>query len=136
MRIPYRLKLAPLWLEALFLLFTAWLALRYLPFPIVKKGLHPKVVPRAKHPSSALQIARIIRSAANTTPFPAVCFPQGITAQRMLCRRGIPATLHYGVRKAQDNKVEAHVWVNVGSTTIIGGEIARDFTLMVSFEPR
>ena len=52
-----------------------------------------------------------------------MCFQQGLAAQLMLRRRGIPSVLYYGA--AQDGSgLHAHVWVRDGDIDVIGGEIA------------
>lgn len=125
--------------EAALWLLLAWLALRLLPFRHVARLLRPAVRPRADGDEAVAaqiaQIARAVRAAARRVPWPAVCFPQGIAAQRMLCRRGIAADLHYGVAKAEDGGLEAHVWVTAGGVTVVGGETAGRFTPITTFAP-
>ena len=45
--------------------------------------------------------------------------------QRMLRRRGCDARLHYGL--ASGARLEAHAWVTLGATALIGGEEAARF---------
>ncbi len=65
----------------------------------------------------ARRICWSIALAARHVPWEAVCFPQSIAAKAMLARRGIPATLYFGVRKSTMNMnlgFDAHSWVRAG----------------------
>lgn len=121
--------------EAVFWLLLAWLALRLLPFRHAARLLRPAVTLRPADPEIPVRVARAVRTAARRVPWPAACFPQGIAAQRMLCRRGIAADLHYGIARTDGGVLEAHVWVTVGETMIIGGETADRFTRIATFSP-
>ena len=66
-----------------------------------------------------------VEAAARRVPWRAMCFEQGLAAQRILRKSGIDAVLHYGARHSPfSNKLEAHVWVSVGGETVLGGEEA------------
>jgi hypothetical protein len=62
-----------------------------------------------------------------------MCFQQGLAAQIMLRRRGLPAVLYYGAAQNEQAGLQAHVWVRVGSTDVIGTEIADRFTILATF---
>jgi hypothetical protein len=66
-------------------------------------------------------------------PWKAVCFQQGLALHLMLRRRGIASVLNYGVGKKEDERLAAHVWVDVGSETVIGGEEAPRFARLARF---
>ncbi|MEI6559027.1 MAG: lasso peptide biosynthesis B2 protein [Rhodospirillaceae bacterium] len=136
-RLAERLALLPLVLEAVGWLLFGWLILRLLPFCLVAGRLRPGLARSRTDPDIIPRIARAVRVAARRVPWPAVCFTQGIAAQRMLCRRGVAATLCYGVRNGAGGGLEAHVWVTVGDgRSIVGGEAASGFSLLATFEPR
>jgi hypothetical protein len=62
-------------------------------------------------------------------PWRTVCIEKGIAVQRLLRKSGIDAMLHYGARQdAQSGNLEAHVWVTVGESPVIGGEEAKKFS--------
>lgn len=65
-----------------------------------------------------------VRVAAHRGPGRFVCFPQGLAVQAMLRRRGIAATLCYGVGKDGAEDFRAHVWVEVAGRPVIGGDAA------------
>jgi hypothetical protein len=65
-----------------------------------------------------------------------MCFEQGIAAQLMLRRRGIPSVLYYGAAQDGQSGLHAHVWVRDGDFDVIGGEIANNFATLVTFPPQ
>lgn len=131
-----RLALA---IEALFWLYVGWMSLRLLPFRVLEKYLRPRVLGQKSVGQSNDVVVRdvvwAISAAVRRSPFPMVCFPQGIAAQRMLCRRGIPAILYYGVKRAEDGAVLAHVWVNALGRTVVGGDVGSEYGCITSFDP-
>ena len=77
----------------------------------------------------------IITTAARV-PWRALCFQQGLAAQLMLRRRGIPSVLYYGAAQDDGNGLYAHVWVRDGDVDVIGGEIAHRFAILATFPPQ
>lgn len=117
----------PLLAEAALWLGLAWLALHLLPFPRVVARLCPPLGPRRATDEVIGPVVWAVRTAARWVPWPAVCFPQAIAAQRMLCRRGVAAILVYGVTKGMAGELNAHVWVEAGGRPVLG-ETATPFT--------
>jgi hypothetical protein len=62
-----------------------------------------------------------------------LCFQQGLAAQLMLRRRGIPSVLYYGAAQGDRTGLCAHVWVQDGEVDVIGGEIAHRFAILATF---
>ena len=87
--------------------------------------------------NSRLEAVRHIRWAILTTarhvPWRALCFQQGIAAQLMLRRRGIPSVLYYGAAQDKLAGLLAHVWVRDLNTNVVGGEIAHRFAILTTF---
>lgn len=78
-----------------------------------------------------------IKVAARRLPWRIVCIQEGLTAQRMLRRRGIDACLDYGVRTHSEGPgLAAHVWVTVGGQAVIGGEQAAGFARVAGYPDR
>ena len=77
-------------------------------------------------------VVRAIRRASYAVPWRTVCIHEGIAAQWMLRREGIPAILCYGTRQA-DGKLQSHVWLRVGDEIVIGGEEAPKFHLVATY---
>ncbi len=69
------------------------------------------------------EIGRAVAKVARHLPFPVKCLPQAIAAQWMLRRRGIQATLVFGVRRndAPERTLDFHAWLMFGREVIIGG---------------
>jgi hypothetical protein len=127
----------PLLVEAMGWLCLAWLALRVMPFPRLAGWLRPAVRGTSAGPEDVARVRWAVKTAARRVPWRAVCFQQGIAAQRMLCRRGVAAELHYGVARAREpagaGGLQAHVWVTAGAAMVTGGEVAAQFTPITVF---
>lgn len=81
-------------------------------------------------------VARVrwaVRAAARRAPWRAKCFEQGLAALWMLRRRGSPATLYYGLARAPEAGLKAHVWVRAGELGVVGCENAGDFAELARF---
>jgi hypothetical protein len=65
-----------------------------------------------------------------------LCFQQGIAAQLMLRRRGIPSVLFYGAAQDELAGLFAHVWVRDRDVNVVGGEIAHRFAMLATFPPQ
>lgn len=123
--------------EIIIWLGLAWLALKFLPFRQTAVFLQPKVNRKRNAALLQVELARLrwlIGVMSRRLPWRAVCFHQGIAAQRILCRQGIAADLHYGVLK-RDESFVGHVWVAVQEEIILGGEEARACTCLMTFSP-
>jgi Transglutaminase-like superfamily len=64
----------------------------------------------------------------------AACLPRALAAQAMLRRRGIASRLCLGVTRERDDRaLSAHAWLELGDSTVIGGEEALRHTKLVEF---
>ena len=109
--------------EAVGELAAARLATKFMPFArLVRWSSGP--LGRAD-PTRIEDAVWAVRAAAARVPFRAVCLQQSVALQRMLRRRGCDARLHYGL--ASGARLEAHAWVTLGATALIGGEEAARF---------
>lgn len=127
----------PVLAEATFWLWVAWAALALLPFRRVAAALRPRVRGKARRRADAAdRVAWAVETAARHVPWRAVCFHQGIAAQRMLARRGIAAELHYGVRKGEADERPAHVWVGAEGRIVLGGEDIGLYARLATFSSR
>lgn len=122
--------------------FTLWLAvaglaIAVLPFrqigrlaarPIGRPGPAPQARLR-----EVKRIRRAILICAARVPWRAVCFQQGLAAQFMLRRRGVPSVLYYGAAPDNGSGLSAHVWVRDGDVDVIGGEIASRYAQLAAF---
>jgi hypothetical protein len=128
-----------LFAEALVLLALATAAIRFLPFRTVGRLASRPLRNPVADPASEAELIRAVRRAvlgcARRVPWSAVCFPQGLAAQWMLRRRGIPATLYFGAENHRTKGLNAHVWVRVGAQGVVGTENAAGFAPLAEFPP-
>jgi hypothetical protein len=59
-------------------------------------------------------------------PWRTTCLVQAVAGYLLLKRRGIAATIRFGVTKNEDG-LAAHAWLIVGDQTVLGGEVAPGF---------
>lgn len=123
--------------EAFLALSAASLAIRLLPFRrtaalmgVTRRGWAQDVQQRDR------LVARCrwaVDAWADRVPWRAVCFQRGLALHVMLRRRGIGSVLHYGVAQDREKGLHAHVWVDVGERTVMGGDVAADYARVASF---
>jgi hypothetical protein len=120
-------------IEAVATLTFISVALHLLPFKRAIRLGAVRISPR--HPGSKVEdVIWAVEAAARRLPWTIVCIQSGISAQRMLRRRGKEAILHYGVGNGRRSEnLEAHVWVAVDGQPVIGGEEARAFAPVAAF---
>ncbi|HWK36706.1 lasso peptide biosynthesis B2 protein [Sphingomonas sp.] len=116
-------------------LAVASLAVRLAPFRrIAASASRPPARPAPADAAAIVErVGWAVRAAARRARFRAVCIEQGLAAQWMLRRRGIAATMHYGVARDPERGLIAHVWVRTGDRDVVGGESADRFTLLARF---
>lgn len=70
----------------------------------------------------AAHIGRVVRIAAQYTPWASNCFPQALAARALLGWYRIPYTLFFGLRRdPNSSKLKAHAWVACGPVNVTGG---------------
>ena len=124
-------------LEATLLLAIAALAIavlpfRYLGFVAARRTRRPKR-PRYTRSMEVRRVRWAIVTTARWVPWRALCFQQGLAAQSMLRRRGVPSVLYYGAAQDDRSGLVAHVWVRDGDVEVVGGEIADRFAILATF---
>ncbi|HWV42894.1 lasso peptide biosynthesis B2 protein [Pseudorhodoplanes sp.] len=119
--------------EAVIMLILARLAVRLLP-PARIFGWCNRPLARVRRfaADDTAWIAWGIERASRLPGMTTSCLPRALAAHAMLRRRAIPSRLCLGVARAQEN-VTAHAWVESGQRMVIGGEDAKDFTLLSAF---
>ena len=60
------------------------------------------------------------------------CLEQAITAKKMLKKRHIESTIYFGVCK-NNNKLEAHAWLKVNETFVVGEKNHKRFIVVAYF---
>lgn len=121
--------------EAVLLLLAVRIVLALLPLPQALRlfGIAQGAAGRGKvEPDQAAQVARAIARAARHVPFRAVCLQQAFAALLMLRRRGLAATVHFGLLRDGD-ELKAHAWSRCGEVPVTGVAAARGFTPIAAF---
>jgi hypothetical protein len=83
-----------------------------------------------KRQSIIRETINAVESAANNMPGKMVCFPRAIAAQSMLQKRRIITTMYYGIARARETQISAHVWLQDGNNGIIGHTNSADYKVL------
>jgi hypothetical protein len=133
-KLPSRDRL--LLLEAALWLALAALSVAVLPFRHVGRlAARPlrRHEPLLESRTAAVNRIRwAVLTCARRVPWRALCFQQGLAAQFMLRRRGIPSVLYYGAALDDERGISAHVWVRDGDIDVVGCEIASRFAVLAT----
>lgn len=124
--------------EAVWMAVSARLALWLLPFARVAAGLgHPHAETlKTLSPEQAALARRVgwsVRATGRYLPLRLVCLPQAVAAQRMLARRGIPATLYLGVALGKRHPMTAHAWLRAGRVVVTGNRERAGHAVVATF---
>jgi hypothetical protein len=123
--------------EAMIALASARIAVGVLPFQTVCRAAGRIRVNRPVENEARAVIVRQVRWAihacARRAPFRAVCVQQGLAAQTMLRRRGVPSLLYFGAALDRVRGLEAHVWVRDGESDVVGCEESYRFAILARF---
>lgn len=129
---------AGLTLETALALGLAWILVFVLPLRWAKALFGPPQAVAGAPPSDfahrrAAGVAGRIGRLSPLLPWRCSCLVQAIGGSLLLARRGIGGTvIRFGVRK-NDGKLEAHAWLLLGETILLGGAGAADFTPLADF---
>lgn len=96
-----------------------------LTVPTLRSGFRP-ASQSSTRPQDSL-ITNIINGLSLRTPWKSTCLVKALAAQKMFSKRHIPHSIHFGVKKNDSGKLEAHAWVSVHGTVVIGGESLGEF---------
>ncbi len=119
-------------LGAFVVLAAASFAIAFLPFrTAIGFGSIPL---RRRSETKSDDCVWAVETAARRMPWRTACIQKGIAVQRLLRSGGVDAVLHYGARYGGESEpLEAHVWVSVEGTGIIGHEEAPGFAEIAVF---
>jgi hypothetical protein len=93
---------------------------QYLPKTHAKKGSQQPI----SSFKSVQQIADVVNGVGVRTPWLSTCLVKVLAAHKMLLKKNIPHTLHFGLQKNIPGQMKAHAWLSVSNKIIIGGEEA------------
>jgi hypothetical protein len=118
--------------ETLLALGAGWVLVFAVPFRVTAGWLGGTAAPSQRRASAqhetdrARYVARHVARLARRVPWRATCLVQAVAGYLLLKRRGIAATIRFGVNKS-DAGLAAHAWLIVGDQIVLGGEAAPDF---------
>ena len=127
-----------------YLLFIeAWIGLAFarfltacFPFRVIARMMNTPIIKRRNGLAIEIEGPRIstaIRRAGRRSPWRTMCFEQALAARFLLRRRGMGATITFGVCKAETGKINAHAWLDCESKRITGGEDIQRFEIIAVF---
>jgi len=120
-------------LRAALVLSVASCAVALLPFQRAIR-IGPVPLGDSRHRLQPEDCVWAVEAVAWRLPWRTMCIEKGLAVQRLLRRSGTDARLHYGARHhPETGRLEAHVWVTVAGSTVIGGEEARDFVEVATY---
>jgi hypothetical protein len=114
-------------LAAALLVAGAGLALRLLPYRVVRRLAVRLARPRARPPLPASRVAWAVAAAGRRVPGGANCLAQALAARVLLGRHGYASRLRLGVRHTP-RRLEAHAWVELEGAALVGGSVAARYT--------
>lgn len=127
--------------EAAVSLLVAKVALALLPFSVVARALGRRCEGADSSPSApaeqylaaeALRCRWAVGAAIRRVPFEASCLPRAIAGQLMLRRRGVAATVVFGVAR-RDGEWLNHAWLEVDGAAVLGYQPAISFRRVVEY---
>lgn len=120
--------------EAAVLLVAARIAVAAVPFPLLKRVLGaPQHAPGAPDPVADVGPAcRAVVRAAERLPFATACLPRAIAGQLMLRRRGLPASVVFGLAR-RDGEWLNHAWLEHAGQPVLGADDAVVYTRTISY---
>ncbi len=123
--------------EAMACLFLARLALALVPFRCLTRIFS---LPLRRDEISGPERSRVRREvwsavarADRRLPGGTTCLHRAMTAQSMLRRRGVGATLYYGAATLPGKGLTAHAWVNDGDEGVVGYEEAHRYLILARY---
>jgi len=86
--------------------------------------------------AAARDLRWAIALAASRVPFRAVCLQQAVAAKLMLRRRGIPATVRFGLAPGSTpgEPPRAHAWVSAGKVKVSGFPVEPAMVVVARFD--
>jgi hypothetical protein len=93
----------------------------------------PSHPPRVIGRDELARLVWAVKAAGRRSWLRSKCIERALALRTMLRRRGVPSTLHYGIRQTETEGLEAHVWLSVDGVTVLGGETAALFAEVATF---
>ena len=125
-------------IRAALFLCLAKVSLVFLPFRLVRRFLNDVAQQpfstTSASPEACSEIGWAVSSAGRVIPGGRSCLPQALTAEFLLRAHGFPARLQIGVGRNEEEKFEAHAWVESAGKVVIGGSTLTSYIPLVAFK--
>jgi hypothetical protein len=124
--------------ETVLALGIAWALVFVVPFRWTARWFGGAVAPSsramlpAKRIANARYVAKRLQRVAAHMPWRTTCLVRALAGSLLLRRRGTPATIRFGVNRA-DGGFSAHAWLVVGDTIVLGADNAPGFRPLADF---
>ncbi|SRR5215204_1981124 len=126
-----------LFAEALLIVLSVALVLRFVPFRAFKASLSKRLSGEIRNaPADWAQINKIVRSVrffSRFVPF-TTCLTSSLAAMLLMRRKGQHSILRIGVTRGAEQKFKAHAWLETNGRVIIGRLTShREYTVLDSY---
>ena len=132
----FKVMFLPTWIS----LGLARIIVLTIPFRFVAStlGYHTSVYPAIplvdkQATIRARQISRLIIGTAKYCPWDANCFAQALTARLFLKIFDIPHAICFGLKRNNQQKLDAHAWVCAGAVRVTGGYSFDQYAVVNSY---
>jgi len=124
--------------EALAALLQARLALACLPFRRIAAwlgtlGAESAPALPAQHHTAVEEVSWAVQAMAHRVPWDSRCLAQALAAYRLLRRRGLAATVYFGVKREPNTPISAHAWVRCGTRIVTGAAGHESYSVLTKF---
>jgi hypothetical protein len=103
-----------------------------LPFNLLRR-LALRISTTFERGDTVEDIVWAVRAASRHIPH-ATCLTQALAAHSLLSNAGHRSRVHIGVGKDEHDCFNAHAWVVVGGSVVVGGPDASGYTLLLAWE--
>ena len=123
--------------EAVACLIVARLAVALVPFrtlvSVVSRPPGRSEVSSQERNRARREVSSAVARANLRLPGRTTCLHRAMTAQSMLRRRGVGATLYHGAATLPGQGLTAHAWVNDGDKGVVGFEEASRYAVLARY---
>ncbi|MBU1565217.1 MAG: lasso peptide biosynthesis B2 protein [Proteobacteria bacterium] len=111
-----------IFLRALFLLVYVRFSLQFKQFKNVVKDVSNKAASQNSVQKNSIlpsRVAHLLNAAGNTIPY-TTCLPRALAGSILLSSLGYQTKLHIGVTRKDGSMLEAHAWLTLNGSVIVG----------------
>ncbi len=125
--------------EAAFNLVGAQLAIRFVPFARIARGLGElgqtpdALTTDPEEERVAQQVGWAVTTLARYAPWDAKCLAQAMAGKWMLQRRRLPSVFYLGVDHGDESWLDAHAWLCCGAAFVTGEGNHERFKILAAF---